>query len=195
MVGIVDVFIDGLQVVKVKLEDAADDANGRCCEEDDSHDLLEPGSGDRALGVGPGDDGGDHQTDDQAAQVDIAAVQGVQRSVTPDAGDDHGQHVGDVDGFPGKHKDERTEGGPPGDDGCRLSEGTVGESRTAAGHGEHGGQFAVAQGHRGENYQNHQVTDGGGNGAAAVGHPVVQGEGPAHAHDGAETDGKEVKGT
>ena len=133
--------------------------------------------------------------DDDGDQVHVGSGDLVEGVTGLDVGDQIAQHVGDLDGLPGDDGHESAKGSPAGDEGHGLVKGAVGECHTAAGHGEHGDQLAVAQGDGDHHDQSQDVTDACGDGAAAAGHPAVDGDGPADADDGAEANAKEVNCT
>ena len=128
-----------------------------------------------------------NNADDDGGQVNTGAVHRVKRVASSQAGDQVTQNVGDLNGFPRNDGDEPAKGCPSGDDGHLIVEGTEGESHAAAGNGEGGNQFAVAQGDGDHHNQCHDVADAGGDGATAVRHPAVDGDGPADSDDRAET--------
>ena len=191
--GVGDV-IDGLPVVCVAADQGGDGTDDSCTNQDEAQDLLNGSSGSQATHVqGEQQQGGD-RADDDGDEIDGLTSHLVQNGTGLDAGDQITQNVGDLNGFPGDDGHECAKRRPAGDERHCLIERLVSKGHAAAGHGEHGDQLAVAQGNGHHHDQSHDVADSSGNGAAAAGHPTIDGHGPAHADDSAKADAEKVNG-
>ena len=188
-------LIDGLPVAGVAPYQGGDGAHNAGAHQDEAEHLLQGGGSCQAAHVQGEQQQGADGADDDGDQIHIRTGDGVQGITGLDVGDQVTQHVGDLNGLPGDDGHESAKGSPAGDEGYGLVKGAVGEGHTAAGHGEHGDQLAVAQGNGDHHDQGQDVTDACGDGAAAAGHPAVDGDGPADADDGAEANAKEVNCT
>ena len=188
-------LIDGLPVAGVAPYQGGDGAHDAGAHQDEAEHLLQGGGSCQAAHVQGEQQQGADGADDDGDQVHVGSGDLVEGVTGLDVGDQIAQHVGDLDGLPGDDGHESAKGSPAGDEGHGLVKGAVGEGHTAAGHGEHGNQLAVAQGNGDHHDQSQDVTDACGDGAAAAGHPAVDGDGPADADDGAEANAKEVNCT
>ena len=185
--------IVGLQVLGGAADDRGDSADDTSRDQEHAEELLHASGGSQAAHVQREQQEGADDADDDGDQIDIGVIDVVQRGTGLQAGDQVVQDVGDLDGFPGDDGDERAEGHPAGDHSDLFIEGLVCEGHAAAGDREHRDELAVAQGDGHHHDQSDQVTKASGHGAAGVGHPVVDGNGPADADDGAEADAEEVE--
>ena len=179
--------IDGLPVGSIALDEGCDGAQDAGAHQHEAEDLLQHSGGGQAAHVQSEQQQRANNTNDDGGQVHRRTSHRIERVASLQAGDQVTQNVGDLNGFPRNDGDEPAEGCPSGDDGHVAVKGTEGECHAAAGHGEGGNQFAVAQGDGDHHNQCHDVADAGGDGAAAVRHPAVDGDGPADSDDRAET--------
>ena len=190
--GRIAYVIDGLPVLGTAADQAGHRADDGGTHQHEAQDLLHHGGRSQAPHVQGEQEQGADGADDDGHQVDIRVGDVVQGIAGLDVGDQIPQHVGDLNGLPGDDGHEGAKGSPAGDEGDLLVKCPVGKGHAAAGHGEHGDQFAVAQGNGDHHDQSHNVADGSGDGAAAAGHPAVDGHSPAHADDGAKADAEKV---
>ena len=187
------IFIDGLPVLGIKLQHGEDHGQDAHANEEDAQNLLHAGSQVRTLVVNKEEEQGDDQADHDMAQIDIRSGQRVQGSAGLDAGDQDGRDVNHIDGLPGHQGQEGAQGTPTGQIGNFFTECLVGKGSGTAGHRHHGNQLGEAQADGNHHDQSQQVAERSGNRTAAAGHPFVQGDGPAHADDGAKANTEKVE--
>ena len=189
--GIVHV-IDGLPVLCVAADQGRNGTDDSSAHQDEAEDLLDHGCCRQAAHVQREQQQGANHADDDGGQIDTTISHLVKGLAVFQAGDQITQNVGDLDGFPRDDRHECAEGRPAGDDGHVLVKRTEGKCHAAAGDGQGGDQFAVAQCDGDHHHQCHDVADTSGDRAAAAGHPAVDGDGPADSDDCAKTNAEKV---
>lgn len=184
--------VDGPEVLCAAPHQAGNGTEDPRPHQDEAEDLLDHGGGLHPPHVqGKEQEGTDH-ADEDGGQVNAGARHGVEGFPFQDAGDEIAEHVGHLDGLPGNHPDEAAHSGPAGNKGDFLVEGLVGKGHAAPGHRVHGHQLAVTQGDGDHQDQGDEIAQRRGHRPAAVGHPAIDRDRPAHADDGAEPQAEKV---
>ena len=160
--------------------------------QDEAQDLLHTCRRSQATHVqGEQQERTNHANDD-GGQMDAGARHIVEGFTVGQPRDQIPQNVGDLNGFPRNDGYEPAKGRPAGNHGDLVIKRTECECHAAAGDGQGGNQFAVAQRDGNHHDQCCDVTETGRNGAATAAHPVVDGDGPADSHDCAKANAEKV---
>ena len=191
--GVRDI-VDGLPVFRVAADESGHRANDGGTHQDEAQHLLHRGGRCQAAHVQGEQQQGGHGANDDGDEIDICPGDLIEGFPALDVGNQVAQHVSDLNGFPRNDGDERAKGRPSRDKRDILVECPIGEGHAAASNGEHGNQLTVAESNGDHHDQRHDVTNRGRNGAAAAGHPSVDGDCPANADDCAKANAEKVNG-